>query len=80
VIQLRQAQGSTSNKLMVTDRKGQVVYATSALATMLGYTPPNMMHRMNVADLMNPPFSLFHAAWLQASSLILNFFGHRACG
>jgi len=64
VINIRR-RSTMSDALMVTDHKGRITFATTALATALGYSV-KQMKKMDLNKLMPQPFSELHAAWLKA--------------
>jgi hypothetical protein len=47
-----------------TQTRGQVIYATSQLAALLGHDP-KAMERLEFAKLMAQPFAQLHARWLE---------------
>ena len=53
-----------SLSLMVVDHKGRVSYASTQLATMLGY-PVKALSGMTLAAIVPPPFSQLHASWMK---------------
>jgi PAS domain S-box-containing protein len=50
--------------LLVTDQRGKVVHATSALAQLLGYSKAQLV-TMELTDLLPPPYAQLHKAWVQ---------------
>jgi PAS domain-containing protein len=65
LMQISRTPGSTeeAHNFLVADYRGQISFATSGIAKILGY-PPRDMLRLNISALMEAPFSYMHAKWL----------------
>lgn len=59
---------SESQATMAIDHRGRVVYATEKLSCMLGY-PRSSLLKMDMNNLMPPPYSQMHGAWFRVSHL-----------
>lgn len=55
-----------AQKLMVVDGNGKVVYATSALASMLATKVPSLI-KMHLPQLIPPPIAQLHRLWMKVS-------------
>jgi hypothetical protein len=64
-MQISRAPGSVeeAHNFLVADYRGQISFATSGIAKILGYSPRDML-RLNISALVEAPFSYMHAKWL----------------
>jgi PAS domain S-box-containing protein len=66
VLAIRQ-QAMVVPSLLVTDSGGRIVFATSAMAGILGYEAEQLVGS-DMSKLMSPPFSHLHGSWMKVRS------------
>jgi hypothetical protein len=67
VLEFTRTDTSYASNLMVTDNKGAITFATSVVASMLGYSVRDVVGKLNVTNLMEAPFGQLHTTWMKAS-------------
>jgi hypothetical protein len=55
--------------VMVTDAKGRIQFATTQLASMVGYSAKVLTDGMNIAGLLPPPYSQLHPGYMKVGTL-----------
>lgn len=68
---------SDAAAVMVLDHKGRIKYATSKLATMLGYSASSLT-KMELNALLPQPYCQMHSAWFKVGAMQLSSHHRRA--
>jgi PAS domain S-box-containing protein len=58
---------SAPQNLLVSDGRGKIVFATSSVAEILGYSH-NQILTMDIVRLMPSPFNQLHVSWLKVGT------------
>ena len=71
MMQITRAPGGVegAQNFLATDDKGQITFATTGIAKLLGYAGSRDLLKLgNISGLMELPFSHMHAKWLAVSA------------
>jgi hypothetical protein len=66
---------SGTSSVLVMDTNARIMFASSDAASILGYTPAQLM-TMDGTQLMPSPFNALHATWLKVGPLTLTRCSH----